>query len=128
MLNSAAGLALGFILLMGFPLAYVLARKRTRYKNALIMLVVLPLFVGNAVRAAGWMVAFGNKGVLNDAEQQLVTCNNTVYLVSVVPVLRADESNLGDASAQSRQPRLLGYLLGGTPLAAPTLIASVQDR
>ena len=52
-------------LLMGFPLAYVLARTRTRYKNLLIMLVVLPLFVGNAVRAAGWMVAFGNKGLLN---------------------------------------------------------------
>ena len=52
-------------LLMGFPLAYVLARTRTRYKNILIMLVVLPLFVGNAVRAAGWMVAFGNKGVIN---------------------------------------------------------------
>ena len=50
---------------MGFPLAYVLARTRTRYKNILIMLVVLPLFVGNAVRAAGWMVAFGNKGVIN---------------------------------------------------------------
>ena len=52
-------------LLMGFPLAYVLARTRARYKNILIMLVVLPLFVGNAVRAAGWMVAFGNKGVIN---------------------------------------------------------------
>jgi putative spermidine/putrescine transport system permease protein len=52
-------------LLMGFPLAYVLARTRTRYKNLLIMLVVLPLFVGNAVRAAGWMVAFGSRGLLN---------------------------------------------------------------
>src|SRR3954467_8559438 len=31
-------------LLMGFPLAYVLARTRTRYKNLLMMLVVLPLF------------------------------------------------------------------------------------
>jgi putative spermidine/putrescine transport system permease protein len=52
-------------LVMGFPLAYVLARTQTRYKNLLIMLVVLPLFVGNAVRAAGWMVAFGNKGLIN---------------------------------------------------------------
>src|SRR5438477_8707121 len=52
-------------LVLGFPLAYVLPRTRTRYKNVLIMLVVLPLFVGNAVRAAGWMVAFGNKGVIN---------------------------------------------------------------
>src|SRR5947208_479431 len=52
-------------LVLGFPLAYVLARTRTRHKNLLIMLVVLPLFVGNAVRAAGWMVAFGNKGLIN---------------------------------------------------------------
>ncbi len=52
-------------LLLGFPLAYVLARTETRYKNLLIMLVVLPLFVGNAVRAAGWMTLFGSKGFLN---------------------------------------------------------------
>lgn len=52
-------------LVLGFPLAYVLARTQTRYKNILIMLVVLPLFVGNAVRAAGWMTLFGSKGLLN---------------------------------------------------------------
>ena len=37
----------------------------SRWKSVLIMLVVLPLFVGNAVRAAGWMVMFGSKGVVN---------------------------------------------------------------
>src|SRR6266700_2280630 len=58
-------------LAMGFPLAYVLARTRTRYKNVLIMLVVLPLFVGNAVRAAGWMTLFGSKGFLNVTLMQL---------------------------------------------------------
>jgi putative spermidine/putrescine transport system permease protein len=52
-------------LVLGFPLAYVLARTQTRFKNILIMLVVLPLFVGNAVRAAGWMTLFGSKGFLN---------------------------------------------------------------
>jgi putative spermidine/putrescine transport system permease protein len=52
-------------LVMGLPLAYVLARTRSRFKNVLIMLVVLPLFVGNAVRAAGWMILFGSKGFLN---------------------------------------------------------------
>jgi putative spermidine/putrescine transport system permease protein len=52
-------------LIMGFPLAYVLARTQTRYKNLLIMLVVLPLFMGNAVRAAGWMTLFGSKGFVN---------------------------------------------------------------
>ncbi|HKU99668.1 MAG TPA: ABC transporter permease, partial [Vineibacter sp.] len=52
-------------LIMGFPLAYVLARTQSRFKNLLIMLVVLPLFVGNAVRAAGWMTLFGSKGAIN---------------------------------------------------------------
>jgi putative spermidine/putrescine transport system permease protein len=56
-----------FCLVLGFPLAYVLARTRTRFKNVLLMLVILPLFVGNAVRAAGWMTLFGSKGLINVA-------------------------------------------------------------
>src|SRR6476646_8275364 len=32
-------------LVAGFPLAYVLARTTSRFKNLLVMLVVLPLFV-----------------------------------------------------------------------------------
>ena len=54
-----------FCLIFGFPLAYVLARTQSRFKNLLVMAIVLPLFVGNAVRAAGWMVAFGSKGFVN---------------------------------------------------------------
>src|SRR5262249_43074493 len=61
--GAAGGMVLGLV--AGFPLAYVLARTRTRWKSLLIMLVVLPLFVGNAVRAAGWMVMFSGKGLLN---------------------------------------------------------------
>jgi putative spermidine/putrescine transport system permease protein len=52
-------------LILGFPLAYVLARMQSNWKNLVVMLVVLPLFVGNAVRAAGWMVSFGSKGFIN---------------------------------------------------------------
>lgn len=58
-------------LAMGLPLAYVLARTQSRFKNVLIMVVVLPLFVGNAVRAAGWMTLFGSKGFLNVTLMQL---------------------------------------------------------
>jgi putative spermidine/putrescine transport system permease protein len=52
-------------LVMGFPLAYALARTQSKYKNVAIMLVVLPLFMGNAVRAAGWMTLFSSKGFVN---------------------------------------------------------------
>ena len=52
-------------LVLAFPLAYVVARTQSRFKHLLIISIVLPLFVGNAVRAAGWMTVFGNKGFLN---------------------------------------------------------------
>ena len=58
-------------LVLGFPLAYVMARTQSRYKNVLIILTVLPLFVGNAVRSAGWMVIFGSKGFFNASLQGL---------------------------------------------------------
>jgi putative spermidine/putrescine transport system permease protein len=60
-----SGICMVLCLVVGFPLAYALARTRSRWKSALLMLVVLPLFVGNAVRAAGWMVMFSSKGLLN---------------------------------------------------------------
>jgi putative spermidine/putrescine transport system permease protein len=60
-----AVLVTGVCLVLGFPLAYVVARTQSRFKNLLLMAIVLPLFVGNAVRAAGWMVLFGTKGFVN---------------------------------------------------------------
>jgi putative spermidine/putrescine transport system permease protein len=58
-------------LVLGFPLAYVLARTQSRYKNIMIMLVVMPLFVGNAVRAAGWMTLFGSRGFLSVSLEEI---------------------------------------------------------
>ena len=58
-------------LVLATPLAYRLARTQSRFKNILLMLLVLPLFVGNAVRAAGWMTVFGSKGFLNVTLQSL---------------------------------------------------------
>ncbi|WP_371135898.1 ABC transporter permease [Reyranella sp.] len=58
-------------LVVGFPLAYVVARTQSRFKHLLIISIVLPLFVGNAVRAAGWMTVFGNRGFLNTTLQWL---------------------------------------------------------
>ena len=56
-----------FCLVLGYPTAYLLARTRSHYKTLMLMLVVMPLFVGNAVRAAGWIVVFGHQGFLNAA-------------------------------------------------------------
>ena len=60
-----AAVCTAICIVIGFPMAYVLARTRSRFKNLLLLIVILPLFVGNAVRAAGWMVLFGNRGFVN---------------------------------------------------------------
>ncbi len=76
-----AALCTVICLVMGLPLAYVLARTQSRFKNLMIMLVVLPLFVGNAVRAAGWMVIFGSKGFLNVTLMQVGVINEPLQIM-----------------------------------------------
>jgi signal transduction histidine kinase/CheY-like chemotaxis protein len=66
--------------------------------------------------------------VTREVDQQLVSCDGTVYLVSVVPIVRAQDANLGDAAARNQTAGLLGWLMGGSPLANPALIASLQNR
>jgi len=58
-------------LIAGWPIAQFLARTQSRHKGLLLLAVVLPLFVGNAVRAAGWMVAFGREGLINRVLQAI---------------------------------------------------------
>lgn len=81
-------------LVVGFPLAYVVARTQSRFKHLLIISIVLPLFVGNAVRAAGWMTVFGNRGFLNTTLQWLglidkpleIMFTETAVIVGIIAV------------------------------------------
>jgi putative spermidine/putrescine transport system permease protein len=52
-------------LVLGFPVAYFLARTQSRFKSAIVILVLFPLLGGNVVRAAGWMAFLGRQGFLN---------------------------------------------------------------
>jgi putative spermidine/putrescine transport system permease protein len=53
-------------LLLGLPAAYILSRiSHPVIKTALILATVIPLLMGNAVRAAGWMVLLADRGLVN---------------------------------------------------------------
>ena len=52
-------------LLLGLPMAWRLARTESRWKSALVVLMVLPLFVGSTTRTAGWMILFARGGMLD---------------------------------------------------------------
>ena len=68
-------------LVMGFPVAYFLAKTQTRYKSLLIILLVFPLMVGNVVRAAGWMVVLGHAGAANALFQWLGLIDEPIKLL-----------------------------------------------
>lgn len=52
-------------LLLGLPLAYRLARTASRWKSVMMLLVILPLFIGSTVRTIGWMILFARDGVMD---------------------------------------------------------------
>lgn len=53
--------------LMGYPVAYGLARSRHRWKTTLRLLVVAPLLVSVVIRTYGWIVLLANNGAVNNA-------------------------------------------------------------
>ncbi|RIY03783.1 ABC transporter permease [Aureimonas flava] len=64
LLLSAATLAL--CMLLGLPLALVLAAASPRTANRLLILVMLPLWTSILVRTYGWLVILGRDGLAND--------------------------------------------------------------
>jgi len=52
-------------LLIGYPVAYMIARFGGRFRNLLIVLIILPWFADYLVRIYAWFVILGDQGVLN---------------------------------------------------------------
>jgi spermidine/putrescine transport system permease protein len=54
-------------LLVGYPVAYYLARSVKRFRLALLMLVIAPLWTSYLVRTFAWMLILGRNGLVNAA-------------------------------------------------------------
>jgi putative spermidine/putrescine transport system permease protein len=52
-------------LVIGYPLAYVLARTTSRWRHWLTMLVVFPLLLNLVVRTFGWIALLARRGLVN---------------------------------------------------------------
>lgn len=53
-------------LVIGYPLAFFLARTRSRMRSWLILLVIFPLLLNLVVRTFGWIALLANRGLVND--------------------------------------------------------------
>jgi putative spermidine/putrescine transport system permease protein len=130
-------------LVLGFPLAYHLARTRSRWKSMLVVLVLFPLLVGNVVRAAGWMAVLGRQGFINvslqalgiiDQPLELLNTPLAVYLgmvgvllpfmvLTLQGVLESIDFTLADAAQNLGASPAVAFLKVVLPLSLPGVAA-----
>ena len=68
-------------LLLGYPIAYLLAVLPTRQSNLLILLLLLPFWTSLLVRTTAWLVLLQNEGLVNDLAIVLGVWDEPVQLV-----------------------------------------------
>src|SRR3712207_6742597 len=68
-------------LLLGYPVAYYIARFGGRRKQILIALVVLPFFVNYLIRTYAWVALLADEGVVNGLLGESIRFLNTPWAV-----------------------------------------------
>ena len=130
-------------LLLGFPMAYAIARTPQPWRNLLLLLVILPFWTSFLLRVYAWMVMLGKQGLVNqlllklgvvDAPLQMLYTDGAIYLgivytyvpFMILPLYATLEKlnlDLHDAAADlgARPSQVFRDIT--LPLAAPGIIA-----
>ena len=140
---SATALAVVLTLLLAFPYAYAMVRtERAWVRKALLVVLFLPFFIGQVVRAYGWLIILGNGGMVNEAlglvgvppmrllfNFPAVIFGLTQYMLPfavlmLAPALTAipDETEVAAGSLGATWPRTLWHVI--LPMARPGLIGA----
>ena len=69
-------------LVIGYPVAYYIARYGGKYRNALIALLVLPFFVNYLVRTYAWVALLADEGLVNNAIVDLGLRNEGIQMIN----------------------------------------------
>ena len=69
LLYAGAATAIAFVI--GYPLAYVIAMRGGKYRNALLLLVILPFFTTYLVRTLAWQTILDDQSVIVDVLKAL---------------------------------------------------------
>ncbi|WP_112310280.1 ABC transporter permease [Pseudogemmobacter bohemicus] len=140
---SGAVLVTVLTLILAFPYAYALVRVRKAWiRKALLITLFLPFFIGQVVRAYGWLIILGNSGMVNEAlslvgvapMRLLFNYGAVVFglvqymlpfaVLLLVPALTAipEETETAAGSLGASWPRILWHVL--LPMAKPGLIGA----
>ncbi|MEM6306864.1 MAG: ABC transporter permease [Pseudomonadota bacterium] len=87
----------GFCILLGYPVAWILANLPMRIANLLMILVLLPFWTSLLVRTSAWKVMLQQQGVINDvlvwiglvedAARLIIINNQTGTIIAMTHIL-----------------------------------------
>jgi putative spermidine/putrescine transport system permease protein len=131
-------------LLLGLPMAYRLARMRSRWKTLCMLAVVMPLFIGNVVRMVGWVILFARGGMIDSTLRWatghglelmytqiavvagIVSVNLPVVILTVQSTIETIDPRMEEAAQSLGAPPGRSFWRVVWPLALPgTAIAGV---
>ncbi len=140
-----AAISTAILLLIGYPIAYGVARARRRLQPLLVMLVVLPFWTSFLIRVYAWINILQREGLLNEvllalhiirAPLSWLSSDVAIYIgvvYSYLPFMvlplyakleKMDESLL-EAAADLGCPRWKSFWLVTLPLSLPGVAAGV---
>ena len=126
-------------LVLGYPLAYHLAQRETKYKAALFIMVLSPLLTDVVIRCYGWMLLLGDRGLINNALVEMGLIQNPlplmynvggvyvglvhVYLpfmvLSLIGSIQSIDPDLREAARSLGASRVKSFLKITLPLSLP---------
>ena len=131
-------------LLMGYPLAFLLARMRSAAgRSLLLMAVIAPMVMGLVVRTYAWLGMFSNRGVINGTllglglidepiaflgtEGAVVIALCHIYvpfmILTLTGVVARIDPRLEEAARGLGATRVAAFLQVTLPLSAPGILA-----
>ena len=138
-----AGLATFFAFVISFPLAYFIAFKAGRWKNLMLLLIILPFFTSYLVRTVAWQTILSDNGfvadrlrdvgVLGDDGRLLATTTSVVagltynflpfMALPLYVALEKIDRRLIEAATDLYASRRQAFLRVTLPLALPGIFA-----
>ncbi len=76
-----AAVATLICLLLGFPMAYAIARAEARTRNILLLLIILPFWISFLLRVYAWMGLMNNYGVINNVLMWLGAIDQPIQMM-----------------------------------------------
>jgi putrescine transport system permease protein len=140
---QVAAISTAILLLIGYPVAYALARAPRRFQGALVLLVILPFWTSFLIRVYAWVNILQHDGLLNQALLALhivdqpaswLATDYAVYIgivysyfpFMVLPLYAALEKmddTLLEAAADLGAPPWWTFLSVTVPLSLPGIVA-----